>query len=389
MNSVERTIAALDHREPDRVPYDLGGTTVTSITRHAYLDAMLFRGLPTGIKSYDVDPIQQIIIPSESSLERLNVDTRRIGAHRIPGFRWKKAAEFEKIRVTDLYGCHWAYDRKKDLYFNQTSFPLEKHAVLSEAVPLLNQIDWESYGEILAGNLREQAGGTEPYFLVADRNTAGLTENSLRVRGYEKWYLDTVMDPLGVEALLERMMEDKIRYWDLVIDWALEEGVADRIRMVSEADDLGTQSATIIDPGQLRSMVIPRWKKIFSHVKGRLPHVKIFMHSCGAIRELLPDLIDAGMDVLNPVQFTAAGMELKALKRDFGDVITFWGGGVDTQHTLNKGTPVEVRDEVKAILDLMAPGGGFVFAPVHNVQHDVSPENFWAMWDTLQEYGQY
>ena len=86
-------------------------------------------------------------------------------------------------------------------------------------------------------------------------------------------------------------------------------------------------------------MVIPRWKKIFSHVKKRLPHVKVFFHSCGAIRELIPDLIDAGLDILNPVQFTASGMELKGLKKDFGDVLTFWGGGVDTQHTLNKGTP--------------------------------------------------
>ena len=113
------------------------------------------------------------------------------------------------------------------------------------------------------------------------------------------------------------------------------------------------------------------------------------MHSCGAIREILPDLIEAGLDILNPVQFTAAGMDLKELKRDFGDVLTFWGGGVDTQSVLNHGTPELVADEVKRIIDILAPGGGFVFAPVHNIQDDVSPENFWAMWDTLQKYGKY
>ena len=124
-------------------------------------------------------------------------------------------------------------------------------------------------------------------------------------------------------------------------------------------------------------------------MKKRLPHVKTFMHTCGAVRELLPDLIEAGLDILNPVQFTAANMDLVELKRDFGKDLTFWGGGVDTQSTLNNGTPEDVSDQVKRIIDILAPGGGFVFAPVHNIQDDVSPENFWAMWDTLQEYGKY
>ena len=113
------------------------------------------------------------------------------------------------------------------------------------------------------------------------------------------------------------------------------------------------------------------------------------MHCCGAIREVITDLIEAGVDILNPVQFTAKGMELVGLKKDFGDVLTFWGGGVDTQSVLNQGTAQQVEDQVKKILDIMAPGGGFVFAPVHNIQEDVPPANFWAMWDTLQEYGKY
>ncbi len=389
MTSRNRTIMAVNHQEPDRVPYDLGGTTVTSINRSAYLGAMQLRNHSGDIKTSDIDPIQQIITPSETNLQKLHVDTRRIGAHRIPGLEWEKVMDHEEVRVTDLYGCNWEYQKERDLYFNQTTFPLEKYETLSEALPKLNRVDWNSYRKIQQQYFHAQIEGCEPYYLVADRNTAGLTENSLRVRGYERWYMDTVLDPGGVENLLERMMEDKIQYWDMVIDWAIENHVSDQIRTVAEADDLGTQVATIIDPGLLRSIVIPRWKKIFTHVKRRLPHVKIFMHSCGAIRDLLPDLIDAGMDILNPVQFTAHGMNLKALKKDFGDSLTFWGGGVDTQHTLNKGTPEQVKDEVKAILDIMAPGGGFVFAPVHNVQHDVSPENFWAMWDTLQEYGKY
>ena len=113
------------------------------------------------------------------------------------------------------------------------------------------------------------------------------------------------------------------------------------------------------------------------------------MHSCGAIREVIPDLIEAGLDILNPVQYTAYGMGLVDLKKDFGNDLVFWGGGVDTQTVLNSGSPELVRDIVKENLDILAPGGGFVFAPVHNIQDDVPPENFWAMWETLQEYGKY
>ena len=389
MNSSERLQKCLALEEPDRVPYDLGGTTTSAITRHAYVKAMEYRGIDPAIKTSDIDPIQQIITPSEENLNQLGVDTRRIGARRIPGFRWEDHKEEETIRVTDLYGCDWEYQAGKDLYFNQVSYPLEEAGSLSGALPGLKEIEWESYREFLEPDLKEQVAGTDAFGLVADRHTAGLTENSLRVRGYEKWYMDTVLDPAGVEALLERMMQDKLRYWDLLIDWALKEGVAEQIQVIAECDDLGNQETTILDPDQLREWVIPRLGTIFRHVKKRLPGVKIFFHTCGAVRELIPDLIEAGMDILNPVQFTAKGMELKELKRDFGDVLTFWGGGVDTQHTLNKGTPQEVSDEVKRILDIMAPGGGFVFTPVHNVQHDVSPENFWAMWDTMKEYGNY
>ena len=113
------------------------------------------------------------------------------------------------------------------------------------------------------------------------------------------------------------------------------------------------------------------------------------MHNCGSIRVLFPDLIDAGLDIYNPVQFTAENMELEGLKKDFGKDLVFWGGGVNTQSTLKDGKPVQVKDEVEKILDIMAPGGGFVFATVHNIQEDVPPVNFWAMWDTLMEYAKY
>ncbi len=389
MNGKERVLCAVNHTEPDRVPYDLAGTTVTAITRNAYIRAMRFRGLPETIGNDEVDPIQQIITPDEENLVFLHADTRRIGAHRIFDYRHKKRLSDRFIEVTDFYGCDWRLDPEKDLYFNQATYPLREYELLSESLHKLKRIDWHEYVPVLHRHLDEQIKRVGDFCCIADRNTAGLTENSLRIRGYENWFMDTVLDPSGVEALLDIVLEDKIRYWDAVIDWAVGTGNAEKIHVISECDDLGSQSTTILDPMLLRQMVIPRLKILFTHIRKRLPHIKIFMHSCGAIRNLIPDLIDAGMDILNPVQFTAAGMDLRELKRDFGDVITFWGGGVDTQSTLNKGTPQQVKEEVKRILDILAPGGGFVFAPVHNIQDDVPPENFWAMWDALQECGKY
>ncbi len=390
MTGKERIKKALSHCEADRVPYDLSGTTVTAITKNAYINAMQEKGLGTEYQPDEVDPISQIVVPVEENLVRLGSDTRRIGAMRIPDYQQKKIVYPNGvIMVTDFYGCNWELDPAKDLYFNQVSYPLKNFDSVSDGLGSLPRPDWDTYFDTLHKDLDRQFKYVGDFCCIADRNTAGFTENSLRIRGYEEWYLDTMTDTSGVDRLLNIILEDKLRYWDELIDWAVNKGVADRIQVISECDDLGSQSSTIIDPESLRLLVIPKLKTLFQHVKKRLPHVKVFMHSCGAIREILPDLIDAGLDILNPVQFKASGMDLKGLKKDFGDVLTFWGGGVDTQSTLNNGTSVAVRDEVRRILDIMAPGGGFVFAPVHNIQDDVSPDNFWAMWETLQEYGKY
>jgi len=350
---------------------------------------MQFRGLATEIGDGELDPIQQVVTPSEKNLVFLKSDTRRIGARRLTDYKENRWVVGKTIEVTDFYGCSWKYEQGQDLYFNLAASPLAGVESLSGARHIFARKDWVSYAVAVRNVLNEQAGSVGEFCVVADRNTAGLTEHSVRLRGYENWFVDTVTDPAGVETLFDILMEDKLRYWDIVVDWALETGIASKISVVSEADDLGTQKSTIMSPGRIRETVIPRFRTIFAHVKKRLPHVKVFMHSCGAIRPLIPDLIEAGLDILNPVQFTAAGMDLEGLKRDFGDVLTFWGGGVDTQSTLNHGTPEQVADEVKRIIDIMAPGGGFVFAPVHNIQEDVPPANFWAMWDTLQEHGKY
>ncbi len=389
MTGKERVALALNFEEADHVPYDLAGTTVTTITKNAYVGAMKARGMSPEYEHEEVDPISQIITPVEENLLKLRSDTRRIGSMRIPEYHSRKLVEGKKTQVNDYYGCDWEMVEGHDLYFNQKSYPLEAYATMSEGLPHLPRPDWQDYTRILRKDLDIQIQKVGDFCGVADRNTAGFTENSVRIRGYENWYMDTVMDYQGVDRLIQTILEDKIKYWDEVINWAIEKGHEKKIQVISECDDLGTQSSTILDPDTLRTLVIPRIKTLFTHVKKRLPHVKTFLHTCGSVRVLLPDLIEAGLDILNPVQFTAANMDLVELKLEFGKDLTFWGGGVDTQSTLNNGTPEEVSDQVKRIIDILAPGGGFVFAPVHNIQDDVSPENFWAMWDTLQEYGKY
>lgn len=386
MTGKEIVLKSLNHEESGRVPYDISGTTVTAITKNAYQRAMAYRGLSTDYNPEMVDPIQQIITPVEENLIKLKSDTRRIGATRILQYDKNKIVENGITTVYDFYGCKWIYQPEKDIYFNLVSSPLDNCENISDNLHKLPRPDWTSYISDLEECLNRQVLMVGDSCGIADRNTAGFTENSLRIRGYESWFLDTLIDPAGVEALFEIILDDKIKYWDAIIDWALKTGNEDKIQVISECDDLGAQDTTILDPDTLRAIVIPRMKTMFTHVKKRLPHVKTFLHCCGSIRPIIPDLIDAGVDILNPVQFTAKNMELKGLKNDFGKDITFWGGGVDTQSTLNNGTPQQVNDEVRRIIDIMSPGGGFVFAPVHNVQEDVPPENFWAMWDALDEY---
>ena len=389
MNSKERLNNTLNHNEADRVPYDLAGTTVTGINKKAFVRAMEYRGLSSEYDKKEIDPIQQIVTPVEATLEELRSDTRRIGARRVPDYEEIVTMKDGVHELTDIWGCDWKMDESRDIYFNQYSFPLEAYPSIEEGLKSYRIPSLNEHSEIIIRDLAEQVKAIKEHGVIADRNCAGLTETSLRIRGYQNWYIDTMTDPVGVERLFDIILEYKFSYWDLVTDWLIRNKLDSQVDVISECDDLGTQTSTLLEPEYLRKTVIPRFGSLWSHIRKKMPHVKIFMHTCGSVRELLPDLIDAGLDIYNPVQFTAANMELEGLKRDFGKELVFWGGGINTQSTLKSGSTHAVRDEVKRILDIMAPGGGFVFTPVHNVQEDVPPENFWAMWDTMMEYGKY
>jgi uroporphyrinogen decarboxylase len=182
---------------------------------------------------------------------------------------------------------------------------------------------------------------------------------------------------------MSKVMEIKMAYWDRALDL-----LEDNVDVVHEADDFAGQYKMLISPDAYRRIVKPLHKELFDFIHARTK-AKLFFHSCGSIRPVIPDLIEIGVDILNPIQVSATGMDSAELKKEYGDDVVFWGGGVDTQRVLGDGTQEEVRAETKRRISDLAPGGGFVFAAVHNIQGNVPPENIMAMWETLQEYGVY
>jgi len=195
--------------------------------------------------------------------------------------------------------------------------------------------------------------------------------------GFEAFMSHLVLEPGLAEAFLTELVEAYCDRTERVFP-----GLGDSIDVVLVNDDLGTQQGPMLSPELYRKMIKPHQRRLFAAIKSRT-RAPLLLHSCGSMRYAIPDLIEIGVDALNPVQVSAAGMDSAELKREFGRDLTFWGGGCDTQHVLSRGTPEEVRGEVKRRLADFSPGGGFVFTQVHNIQPEVPPENVVAMLEAV------
>jgi uroporphyrinogen decarboxylase len=386
MNSYERVKAALEHREADRIPFDLGGSVLTGINRKAYAALRDHLGLPKK-EIRILDPMQQLARPDDDFLARLEVDVACVDpdAPAVPGLKTEPVLEGAYWRMTDEWGIEWRMPEEGGLYYDMTGHPLSEVSDAAELdrYPWPDPADPARFATLKARADAAVFGEKKAYIL--GRQYAGIWETALWMSGFEKFFTDMMVEKEYAHALMERITQLKMIYWERAL-----EAVGDNVLVVSEADDLATQSSLLCSPELYRELVHPYHKKLFSFIKrkARAP-VHIFYHTCGAVKPLIPYLIEEGVDILNPVQVNADGMDTAALKREFGADVTFWGGGVDTQRVLPFGTPAEVRDEVRRRIDDLAPGGGFVFAAVHNVQGDVPPENFMAMWDALREAGVY
>jgi uroporphyrinogen decarboxylase len=374
-------LATLNHQEPDRIPFDLGGTTVTGIHLTAYERLRdHLRLLPIDVRV--ADTIEQLAVVDPDVSRRLRTDCRRLGSGSPSNYVRIFRDEGKYIAFTDEWGIGWRKPKDGGLYFDMYQHPLSD----VESVSDLAGYRWpdptdpqrfQGLGE------RAQELCAQGKSVVLAPHCVGPTEMHAFLRGWLQYYTDFHLQPDLVVYIMEQVVELKMAYWER----ALAE-VGDCVDVVMEADDVAGQDRLLISPETYRKFVKPYHSKLFSFIKERT-QAKLFLHSCGALREILGDLIDSGVDILNPVQRSAAGMDLYALKREFGRDVVFWGGGVDTQGILDRGTPQEVRDNVRQAIDALAPGGGFVFATVHNIQPNVPPENVMAMWETLDAYGVY
>ncbi len=382
--SRSRVEAALNHQEPDRIPYDLGGTILTGIHHQAYRRLRHALGLPEAAIEIE-DPIQQLARVHEDVKQRLQVDVYGLNPSKPRGIGQPPWSEDGYDKLTDEWGIEWWKPQDGGFYYDMRRHPL---ADIDKAQDLAkykfpDPLDPGRYEGMV--ERADELMNRRQVAYVLGRNAPGIFEIALWMRGFENFYCDMLANQSFAEALLDRITEIKMKYWAR----ALELVGAD-VMMVSEADDLASQNGCLVSPDLYRKLIKPRHARLFGFIKkqAKVP-VKIFYHSCGAVSSLLPDLIECGIDILNPVQVSAAGMDTKDLKKRFGREITFYGGGVDTQHVLPHGTPGEVRDEVKRRIDDLAPGGGFIFNTVHNIQADVPPQNIVAMWEAVREFGAY
>jgi uroporphyrinogen decarboxylase len=221
-----------------------------------------------------------------------------------------------------------------------------------------------------------------PYAVVS--GISGVVyETCWYLRGLERWFMDMLEQPEFCEAMLDQTL----RFW---LDWfdAFLREVGDLVDVIMIGDDLAGQTGPLFRPDFYRRVVKPRHKRLVQSIKSRTG-AKVWYHTCGACRAYIPDLLDNGIDALNPVQISAAGMEPGQLKAEFGDRLTFWGGAIDAQHVLPHADPATVREHVRKNIEAFKPGGGHVFNNVHNIQAGVPPENVLAMYDAAYEFGGY
>lgn len=385
-SSYERVNAALHHKEADRIPFDLGGTEVTGMNIRTYRRLRDYLGLPS-IEPTIVDTKQQLAYIDEDVQNALKVDVCNVPTDPPlnPGLEKPVIQKGRYYSRVDEWGIEWEMPVEKGHYFDMVKHPLKNVKTIDELekYPWPDPVDPGRFATLKQRNDRiilEQKKAS-----VIARDCAGIWEMALWMNGFEKFFMDMVSEKDYSHAVMRRITDYKLAFWEKAL-----ETVGKNIIVVSEADDLATQNGLLISPRLYTQMVHPYHKELYDFIRSRAQNeVFIFYHTCGACKPLIPYLIDEGVNILNPVQVNAKDMNTADLKREFGKDITFWGGGVDTQHVLPFGTPEQVREEVKHRIDDLAKDGGFIFAAIHNVQSDVSIENFIAMWETMREYGKY
>ena len=407
MTPRERVCAALLHQETDRVPVDFGGMRSTGITAIAHNRRKKHLGLVEDTLVYDV--VQQLAQPSETVLDRFGVDVVDLGRAFLTdpgdwrdwtlpdGSAAKTPSYFQPegdgaggwtVRADD--GTAFGTMPAGTQHISQCHWPLggiESPDDIGDLGDAGTKVTWMALpsppwhlatttGEGLL-QLREGAKrlheSTDRAIMVAFGGN--MLESGQFLCGMARFLEMLAAESSLAEALMDRLLE---RYMTILPRFL--EAIGPHVQLIQMGDDLGTQAGTQISPDMYRRLIKPRHKVIYSYIRENFDGF-LFLHSCGSVRELLPDLIEIGVQAINPVQTACAGMDPTELKREFGKDLTFWGGGCETASTLRHGTPEEVAAEVRERIRIFSPGGGYVFNQVHNVLSDVPPENVVAMFE--------
>ncbi len=409
MTPRERILAALEHRETDRIPVDFSGHRSSGIAAVLYPELRKHLGLPPKpVRVYDM--IQQLVIVDEDILDRFGVDTIEMGrGFLLDDEDWKDwelpdgtPCSIPNYIHAERRGDDWylldgngrdlAVQKKGCLYFEQTYFPLEDRDFaaddFSDLEDVLSHAVWTGIASPGAHlpldemGLAEMASRARTLRSLTDRAIIGLF-------GGNMFEIPQMLFRMDNYLMFLALYPDKaLRFSEKLCDLHMESlekwlgAVGPYIDVILFGDDLGGQKGPLISPRMYRQVIKPFHRQLWRRAK-ELADVKVMLHCCGGVRELLDDMIDAGLDAINPVQINAAGMDPVGLKTEFGKRITFWGGGCDTRDVLPSNSPDRVAAHVKELARVLRQGGGFVFQQVHNILADVPVENVTAMFDAV------
>jgi uroporphyrinogen decarboxylase len=411
MTSRERILAAIEHRQPDRVPVDLGATASSGIAAIAYGNLKRHLGLTSG-HTHVYDVVQQLAQPEDFILDRFAIDVVDVG--RVFNTR---DSDWYDINLADgqsaQYPIWFRPERQSDgafiarhrdgtdiahmppggTFFDQSYFPYVDGfpADYTNLRAEMGKILWAAF----AHSPWDHAGEPDFWRQLRERTLAlrqstdrailmacgcNLFEWGSFLRRLDNFLMDTYAEQDEVERMLDALMEVHLAGLAKIC-----EAVGDVVDILKFGDDLGMDSGPFMSPEIYRKLFKPRHAQICAFAN-KHSKAKTMLHSCGSIYALLPDLIEAGYDVINPIQTNCRDMEPERLKREFGADVCFWGAGCDTRAILNRGTPAQVREHVKQRLEIFAPGGGFVFNTVHNILPEVPPQNILAMYEAVAEF---
>jgi len=377
MTSRERVLAALAHQETDRIPIDLGSTWISTTTIPFY--ERLKRHFEVDRPTVMMERNMQVCFIDEEILQRLSVDTRFV-SYNPPELSQNQSVELGEGLYRDMWGIEWHKPPSSyyyDLYKPPLAGEISKADILNHPWPEPND---PGYTRGLRERIEALRNATD-HALVLNLSLWVL-QCSQNIRGYEDWFIDLIRAPELIETIVDCLTESMLGPLEMVTD-----AVGDLVDVISVSDDIGHQDRLCMSPDTYRRIFKPRHARMMEVVKSR-SNAPVMWHTCGSVYDILEDLIDIGVDSLNPVQTSAVRMDPFQLKGDFGDRLSFWGG-IDTMRVLNRGTAEELRREVRGKITALARGGGFILNPVHNVQPDVPVSNLLEMIDAALEFGWY